>query len=67
MFSTKAQDKTSEKELNEVEISNLLEKDFKVMIINMLNELERRMDKHNENLNKIRKYKEPNRAEEYNN
>ena len=47
--------------------SSDLEKDFKVMIINMLNELERRMDKHNENLNKIRKYKEPNRAEEYNN
>ena len=43
MFQMKEQDKTLE-ELSEVEISNLLDKDFKVMIIKMLNELRRRKD-----------------------
>ena len=36
MPQTKKQDKTSEKELNEVETGNLLNKEFKVMIIKML-------------------------------
>ena len=40
----KEQDKTSEKELKEVEISHLFDKEFKVMIIKMLNQLGRRMD-----------------------
>ena len=64
----KEQDKTSEKELNEVEISNLPDKEFKVTIIKMFTELRRRMDEHSENFNRVRKYKEePNKAEEYNN
>ena len=64
----KKQDKTSEKELNEVEISNLPDKEFKVTIIKMFTELRRRMDEHSENFNRVRKYKEePNKAEEYNN
>lgn len=34
------------------ELSDLPEKEFRVMIMKMLSELKRRMDKHNENLNK---------------
>ena len=50
MFQTKEQKtKTSEKE--KVEISNLPNKEFKVMIIKMLNKL-RRMDEHSENFNR---------------
>ena len=49
----KEQDKTSEKELNRVEISNWLDKEFKVVIIRMLSELQKRsMDEHSNNLNK---------------
>ena len=43
MFQMKEQDKTPEKELSEVEISNLSDKEFKVMIRKMLKELRRRM------------------------
>ena len=67
MLQKKEQDKTSEEKLCEVEISNLPDKHFKVMIIKILRQLRRRMDEHSEKLGK-RKYKEePNRAEEYNN
>ena len=52
MFQMKKQDKTWNKELSEVEISNLPNKEFKVMIIKMLNKLRRRMDEHSENFNK---------------
>ena len=49
----KEQDKTSEKGLNRVETSNWLDKEFKVVIIRMLSELQkRRMDEHSNNLNK---------------
>ena len=41
MFQMKKQDKTP-RELNEVEISNLPNKEFKVMIVKMLNKLERK-------------------------
>ena len=51
MFQTKEQGKTSEKELNKLEISNLPNKEFKITIIRMLNELRRKMDEQNENLN----------------
>ena len=58
MLQSKEQDKTSEKELNETEISNLPNKEFKVMVIQMLNELGRRMDEHSENFKKeIKKHK----------
>ena len=50
MFQTKEQDKTPEKELSEMEISNLYNKDFKVMIIKMFKELWRRLDEHSEKL-----------------
>lgn len=45
MFQKKEQDKTYEKELGEMEISNLLDKKFKVIIIKMLNELRRQNKK----------------------
>ena len=44
--------KPQQKNLNETELSNLLNKEFKVMVINMLNEHGRRMDEHSENFNK---------------
>ena len=56
----KEQDTTSGKNLNETEISNLPDKEFKVMVIKMLTKLRRRMNEHSENVNKetenIRKY-----------
>ena len=70
MFQTKEQDKTPEKELSEMEISNLYNKDFKVMIIKMFKELWRRLDEHSEKLevfNKELKNIKRNKDEEYNN
>ena len=52
MFLTKEQDKTLGEEQSEVDISNLTDKEFKVMIIKMLNELGRRIDEHSEKFNK---------------
>ena len=57
MFQMKKQDKTPEK-LSKMKISNRLDKELKVMIIKMLTKLGRRMDEHNENFNRVRKYKE---------
>ena len=42
-FQMKEQDKTPEEELREVEIINLLKKDFKVIDIKILSQLERKM------------------------
>ena len=54
MFQMKEQDKASggEKSLIEMEISNLPDKDFKVMVIKILIKLRRRMDELSKNLNK---------------
>ena len=49
MFLTKEQDKTL-KELNEVEIRNLPNKEFKVMIVKMSKEIKRRLDEQSEKL-----------------
>ena len=46
------QDKTSEKELNEMETINLPDKAFKLRVIKMLSELRRRMEGHSENFYK---------------
>ena len=46
MLQMKEQNKTSEKELNEMEVSNLPDEEFKVMVIKLLTELERRMNEH---------------------
>lgn len=55
IFQAKEHGKTSEKGLNKLEVSNLLNKEFKIMIIKMLNELRRKMDEYNEKFNKFYK------------
>ena len=52
MLQTKEQDKTLEKILTETEISDLPDKEFKIMVIKMLTKFKRRMDQHSENFNK---------------
>ena len=44
MHQMKEQDKTPEKQLNEVEIGNLPEKDFRLMIVKMIQDLGKRME-----------------------
>ena len=39
MFQMKNQDKSPEKQLNEVEIGSQAEKEFKIMIVNMIQDL----------------------------
>ena len=41
----KGQDKTPEKQLKEVEIGNLPEKEFRVMIVKMIQDLRKTMEK----------------------
>ena len=43
MFQLKGQDKTTEKQLKEVEIGNLPEKEFRIMIVNMIQVLSKGM------------------------
>ena len=55
----KEQDKTPEEELSEVELGNLTEKEFRIVIIKMIKELGRRMyaqSKKLEVFNRVRKY-----------
>ena len=76
----KKQDKTPEKQLNEVEIGNIPEKEFRIMIVKMIQDLGKRMEakikKMEEMFNKPRRIKEQtpirikeqtNRDEQYNN
>ena len=42
MSQMKGQDKTPEKQLNEVGLSNLPEKEFRIMIVKMIQDLEKR-------------------------
>lgn len=65
MFQMKELDKTLEKLPNEVEVSNLSDKKFKVIVIKMLTRLERRMDELR-GLQKKKVGKRTSRAEEYN-
>ena len=44
MYQMKEQDKTPEKQLNEVEIGNLPEKGFRIMIMKMIQDLGKRME-----------------------
>ena len=44
MYQMKEQDKTPEKQLNEVEIGNLPEKEFRIMRVKMIQDLEKRME-----------------------
>ena len=51
MFQMKEQDKHLRRRTKQSGDSDLTDKEFKVMIIRMLNKLERRMGEHSENLN----------------
>ena len=44
MYQMKEQDKTPEKQLNEVEIGNLPEREFRIMIVKMIQDLGKRME-----------------------
>ena len=44
MYQMKEQDKTPKKQLNEVEIGNLPEKEFRKMIVKMIQDLVKRME-----------------------
>ena len=44
MYQIKEQDKTPEKQLNEVEIGNFPEKEFRIMIVKMIQDLGKRME-----------------------
>ena len=44
MYQMKEQDRTPEKQLNEVEIGNLPEKEFRIMIVKMIQDLGIRME-----------------------
>lgn len=44
--------KTLEKDFNNMQISNLPNKELKVMVIKMLTQLRRRIDEHSENFNR---------------
>ena len=50
MFQMKERDKILEEGLSDMEISSLPEKDFKVMIVKMIQKLRRRMDVQSEKL-----------------
>ena len=45
MSQMKGQDKIPEKQLNEVEIGNLQEKEFRIMIVKMIQDLGKTMEK----------------------
>ena len=52
MSQMKEQNKTPEKELNKMEINNLLSTEFRTLVIRMLSELRKRVDEISENFNK---------------
>ena len=62
MYQMKEQDKTPEKHLNEVEIGNLPEKEFRIMIVKMIQDLgkrkEAKIEKMQEMFNKDRRIEE---------
>ena len=47
------QDKTPEKQLNEVEIGNLPEKEFRIIIVKMIQDLKKRMEARIEKLQEM--------------
>ena len=44
MYQMKEQDKTPEKQLNEVEVGNVPEKEFRITIVKMIQDLGKRME-----------------------
>lgn len=61
-FQTKEEHKTSEKELNKMEINSLSNKKSKVIAVTLLSKLGRKMDKHSENFNKKKIQKSSNQS-----
>ena len=59
MCPMKGQDKTPEKLLNEMEIGNLPEKEFRIMIVKMIQELRKNNGQHARNV-----YQRPTRTKE---
>ena len=53
MYQMKEQDKTPEKQLNEVEIGNVPEKEFRIMIVKMIQGLGKRMEAKIENMQEM--------------
>ena len=53
MYQMKKQDKTPEKQLNEVEIGNLPEKEFRIMIVKMIQDLGKRMEAKTEKMEEM--------------
>ena len=53
MFQAKEQDKIPKEQLSEMEISNLPKKEFRVMIIKMIQELRKRMDAQSEKVQEV--------------
>ena len=53
MFQTKEQDKTPEEHLSDVEIDNVPEKEFRVMIIKMIQELRKTMHAQSKKLQEV--------------
>ena len=62
MFQTKEQDKSPETNLNKIEMSDLPDREFKIMVMKMFTEVRRAMSEQSENFNKqtenIKKYKQ---------
>ena len=52
MFKTKEQDESSDTNLSKMETSNLLKKEFKISVINLLTQVRRKMHEQNENFTK---------------
>ena len=53
MYQMKEQDKTPERQLNEVEIGNLPEKELRIMIVKMIQDLGKRMEAKIEKMEEI--------------
>ena len=53
MFQTKKQDKTPEEQLSEMEIGNLPEKEFRVIIVKMIQDLGKRMEAQTERIQEM--------------
>ena len=53
MYQMKEQDKTPEKQLNEMEMCNLPDKEFRIMIVKMIQYLGKRMDAKIENMQEM--------------
>ena len=53
MYQMKEQDKTPEKQLNEAEIGNIPEKEFRIMIVKMIQDLRKRMEAKTEKMQEI--------------